>query len=221
MMRAGLTNLLFDLDGTLVDSAPLHARAFRDVLAVEDDAALRHFDYEPLKGLTTREAFGKLGILDEPRLSRCAAAKQQRYRALVRDGALSLLPGARSVLERAAKEEYRSFLVTSGSRESVRMALDTLGIADLFVGVVTSEDVARGKPAPDLYLFCLRSYALDAAASIAIEDARSGVISAQEAGLSVVGVGNPSIAALVSWYFPDLNAFAAALLDTPRTAATR
>jgi HAD superfamily hydrolase (TIGR01509 family) len=218
-MRAGVKNLLFDFDGTLVDSVPLHAHAFCDVLANENSAALTSFNYEPLKGLTTREAFRTLGIVDEPRLSRCVAAKQQSYRNLVRDGALTLLPGARSLLERVAKGGWRSFLVTSGSRESVRVALDTLGIADQFASIVTSEDVARSKPAPDPYLFCLRTYGLDAAASIAVEDAPSGVRSAAGAGLSVAGVGNPRIAALVTWYFRDLEAFAAAILVSPKDAA--
>lgn len=217
-MRVGVKNLLFDFDGTLVDSAPLHARAFCDVLATENSATLASFDYESLKGLTTREAFRALGMVDEPRLSRCVAAKQRSYRKLVQDGALSLLPGARSALERAVNGGWRCFLVTSGSRESVRVALGSFDLADLFAGIVTSEDVARSKPAPDPYLFCLRNYELDAAASIAIEDALSGVRSAYDAGLSVAGVGNPNITALATWYFPDLEAFAAAFLDPPKGA---
>lgn len=211
-MRLGdMHNMLFDFDGTLADSSPLHAQAIRDVLAVERPDLLANFSYEPLKGLTTSEAFRRLGVTDELQLSCCVTAKQQRYRDFVRAGRLALLPGAHATLDAARAGKRRLFLVTSGSSGSVMMALAKLGIVDLFDAIVTSDDVTRGKPAPDAYVFCLRNHGLVAAQSVAIEDATSGVRSARDAGLAVVGVNDPRIAPVVDWFFPDLSVFAAAL----------
>ena len=97
MLHANIYNLLFDFDGTLANSASLHAQAIVDVLTVERPDLLAAFSYEPLKGLTTAEAFRKIGIGEEPQLSRCVITKQQKYRRLVAEGYL-LLFAARAPL---------------------------------------------------------------------------------------------------------------------------
>jgi beta-phosphoglucomutase len=214
MLHANIHNLLFDFDGTLADSVPLHAQAIVDVLTMERPDLLAAFSYEPLKGLTTAEAFRKLGIGEEPQLSRCVITKQQKYRRLVGEGHLLLLPGARFALDVAQANKRSVFLVTSGSTGSVSLALAKLGIADFFEAIVTSDDVPRGKPAPDPYRFCIEKFGLTLAQSIAIEDSPSGVCSARAAGLRVIGVNNPEIRTLVNCFFPDINLFAESLSET-------
>ena len=76
-------NLLFDFDGTLVDSASLHAEAYREALALTGSDEPRVFDYVPLKGFTTRAAFVQLGIVDAAALEACVARKQKLYREAV------------------------------------------------------------------------------------------------------------------------------------------
>ena len=213
MLHANIYNLLFDFDGTLANSASLHARAIVDVLTVERPDLLAAFSYEPLKGLTTAEAFRKVGIGEEPQLSRCVITKQQKYRRLVAEGHLLLLRGARSALEVARANKCRLFLVTSGSAGSISLALAKLSIADFFEEIVTSDDVPRGKPAPDPYRFCIEQFGLTLAQSIAIEDSPSGVCSARAAGLRVIGVNNPEIRTLVNCFFPDINLFAESLSE--------
>ena len=171
------------------------------MLTVERPDLLAAFSYEPLKGLTTAEAFRKVGIGEEPQLSRCVITKQQKYRRLVAEGHLLLLRGARSALDVARANKRRLFLVTSGSAGSISLALAKLGIADFFEGIVTSDDVPRGKPAPDPYRFCIEQFGLTLAQSIAIEDLPSGVCSARAAGLRVIGVNNPEIRTLVDCFF--------------------
>jgi HAD superfamily hydrolase (TIGR01509 family) len=206
-------NFLFDFDGTLADSAPLHAGAFRAALAIEAPAALAGFDYEPLKGLSTREAFERLGVAGTERLLRCVARKRAAYRDAVRAGRLRAFRGARELLAALRRAGARSYLVTSGSSASVALALERLDLAGAFAGIVAGDDAARGKPAPDPYLECIRRYALDAAGSVAVEDAPSGVESARAASLRVIGVHNPAVAPLVDRYFPTLELLAAAIED--------
>ena len=204
-------NFLFDFDGTLADSAPLHAGAYRAALAVEAPAALAGFDYEPLKGLDTREAFQRLGVAGAERLQRCVERKRAAYRAAVRAGRLRACRGARELRAALRHAGVRGYLVTSGSAASVALALEQLQLSGAFAGIITSDDAARGKPAPDPYLECLRRYRLDAADSVAVEDAPSGVEAARAAGLRVIGVHNPAVAPLADRYFPTLDLLAAAI----------
>jgi HAD superfamily hydrolase (TIGR01509 family) len=203
--------LLFDFDGTLIDSSGLHASAFRNALTVERPDLLSGFSYEALKGMTTLEAFQALGVAEKSSLSRCASRKQDIYRTSLAEGALLPLPGSVEVLENASRCGYRCFLVTSGSAASVMLALLVTGLGRFFEGVVTADDVKCGKPAPDPYSVCLKNYGINPDETAAVEDAHAGVASARGAGLSVVGVNNFVIAAEVDIFFPDLMAFGKAL----------
>jgi beta-phosphoglucomutase len=209
-------NFLFDFDGTLANSSPLHERAFRSTLAEAAPRALRRFDYAALKGLSTRASFMRLGVADEALLERCVALKQELYRTAVIRGRLKAFPQARAVLSAVIDHGRRNFLVTSGSAESIRLALAALGLAGLFTGIITGEDTAEGKPAPQPYLACLERFGLQRSDAIAIEDAPSGVTSARTAGLRVMGVHNPAVAKLVDFYYDDLSGLNSALRECGR-----
>ena len=210
---AHFRNFLFDFDGTLVDSGPLHAEAFYDVLRQERPALLSSFSYEPLKGLLTSDAFRRLGIVDETEVRRLSVEKQTRYRDFVNDGRLSALPGARELLRESASEGHRLFLVTSGSGPTVRAALTALDFLDVFEGIVSADDVKMGKPSPDPFLLCLQRHGLAKLESIVFEDAESGVIAARAANLSVAGVNNPQIESIVDGFFSDLTKLHAAIAN--------
>ena len=202
---------LFDFDGTLVDSGPLHDWAFRHVLATAAPEILAGFDYESIKGLTTRGSFVSLGIDDGPTLAWCVAAKQRLYREALRAGRLHAYPGARQMLEMVRAHHAESYVVSSGSADSVRLGLDSCDLRKFFAGIITAEDAPAGKPAPAPYLACLCRFGLEAESAIAIEDAAAGVRSAHAAGLPVIGVHNAAIAAAADRYFPDFAAMSAAL----------
>ena len=204
-------NLLFDFDGTLVDSAPLHEEAFSLTLARRRPDLLDAFDYPALKGLTTAEAFQRIGVVDGDERHSCVQQKQQTYRQFVRQGRLKPFSGVGALFDAARATGCELFLVTSGSAASVHAALGQLDLRKEFRGVVTADDVSGGKPSPDPYLFCLKRFGLSASDSIAIEDASSGVSSARAAGLQVVGVNDPAIEPVVDCFFPDLTHFAQAL----------
>lgn len=209
-------HFLFDFDGTLANSAPWHARAFRKALAEAAPHALRGFDYATLKGFTTRAAFKRLGITDPALLDRCVALKQELYRMAVSRGRLKAFAQARAVLSALVQQGRRNYLVTSGSVASVTLALDALGLAEYFSGTITGDDTAQGKPAPRPYTLCLERFGLRRSDAIAVEDAPSGVASARAAGLRVIGVHDTAIAKLVDFYFDDLAALNGALRECGR-----
>ena len=182
------TTYLFDFDGTLVDSSPLHDWAFREVLIAEWPEALARFDYERMRGRATSEVFLEIGVTDLVERQRLTALKQQRYQQAVREGRLPVMPGASEALAALSQAGRFLYLVTSGSRGSVELALQTTGLAPYFRGVVTASDVELGKPAPDLYLEALRRFGLNPDECLAVEDAPSGADAARAAGIDVVVV---------------------------------
>jgi HAD superfamily hydrolase (TIGR01509 family) len=197
-------SVLFDFDGTLVDSSPLHDAAYREVLARHRPELLPHFRYDSVKGRATSDALAALGVR-EAELAFLTAAKQQAYRDML--FRLELLPGAREVLDALHATGSAMFLVTSGSRASVVPALQATGIEPFFRGVTTGDDVLAGKPAPEPYRCCLRRHGLRPHRCVAVEDSMNGVVSARKAGLSVIGVHDPDIAPWVDEFFPSLPDF--------------
>jgi HAD superfamily hydrolase (TIGR01509 family) len=201
-------NFLFDFDGTLVDTTPLHAEAYRAVLAERRPDLLSGFDYHALKGKTTRAGYASLGVA-EADLDDFTAAKQALFRAAVAAGRMPIMPGAVDLLRTLAGIGKVLFLVTSGSFGSVSAALRASALTDLFTGIITAEDVARGKPAPDPFLLCLERFKLNTAESVVIEDALSGVQSGHAAGLPVIAVHDRSLDGEADMFFPDLIALRA------------
>jgi beta-phosphoglucomutase len=207
MLLSLKSNVLFDFDGTLANSAGLHDGAFRAVITRFMPGMLKEYDYGKITGKTTREAFIELGVRHSKDLETVTLAKQRLYIDEVRKGRLDLLPGARTLLTTLTEKGFDLYLVTSGSNGSIKPALRSTGIARFFKGIVTAADVSRGKPSPAPYVHCLNRFGLDARSSIAIEDAVSGVIAAKNAGLPVIGVNDGKIASFVDAFFSSLAEF--------------
>ena len=181
-------NVLFDLDGTLIDSSPAHARAFVETLSACYPALARDFEYAKYAGLPTRAVFRALGLADDPVLLALVQRKQRLYREALDRGEVNIFDGAVALLERFVENGRKLFLVTGASRLSAQHILEAKKISGHFTGIVAAEDTQRGKPWPDPYLFALKTHDLDRAESIAIEDGENGVEAARTAGLEVVTV---------------------------------
>jgi HAD superfamily hydrolase (TIGR01509 family) len=205
-------HFLLDFDGTLVDSTPLHSKAFRTVLEERAPSLVPTFDYDRVRGRTTRDVLAELGIVDAKTLADLTAAKQARYRAAVAAGELRPMAGARDLLAWLCNRGHALYLVTGGSRGSVEQALAVSGLTRFFSGLSTGDEVARGKGAPDLYLACLARFNLAAEDCLAVEDAASGVAACRGAGIAVAGVFDPAIRELADCWYPDLIALHSALV---------
>lgn len=195
--------MLFDFDGTIVDSSPLHDRAYRRALRDFRPELEAGFVYDRVRGRETRAVFEDMGLTAEE-AEAATETKRTAYRDAVAAGELGFMPGAAECLEELAALGVPLYLATSGSRGSVSAALAAMGIAERFLGVVTASEVAHGKPAPDLFLKVIADYALDAASCIVVEDAVSGVEAARAAGLQVIGVFEDEVAAIGDLFLTDL-----------------
>ncbi len=137
-------------------------------------------------------------------MARLTAFKQGLFRDMVKGGELGPIPGARELLSLLREADHLLLLVTSGSLASVTMTLEATGLAGSFAGIITSDDVRRGKPDPAPFLTCLTRFAIAPTSALAVEDAPSGIASARAAGLPVIGVNNQAAASLADLYFSGL-----------------
>jgi beta-phosphoglucomutase len=184
---ARLRALIFDMDGTLADTDPVHIRAFVDFLApfgiTVDDEVYR----TRITGRTNDRIFADLlpdRSADERR--RLSEEKEALFRRMSPD--LAPLAGLVDLLDWAEARGLRIALVTNGPRANVVHTLDVLGIAERFAVTVAGEDVARGKPDPLPYRTALERLGLAPDEAIAFEDSPAGLKAAKAADLVTVGV---------------------------------
>ena len=183
--------VLWDMDGTLIDSEEFHWISWRDTLANE--------------GITiTREqflaSFGQrndsiiprwLGAAATPeRIERISRAKEEQYRDLVRIEGMSPEPGVATWLHRLHKEGWLQAIASAAPRANIDAVLEALSATHIFQGIVSADDVHRGKPDPEVYLMAASRVGVPPDKCIVVEDAVAGVQGARSAGMKSIGVSH-------------------------------
>jgi HAD superfamily hydrolase (TIGR01509 family) len=183
MLRA----LIFDMDGTLVHSDPMHLRAFAEILGPEGITIDEDLYRSSIIGHTNESIFATL-LPDLPVSEHEAFA--DRKEAAFRRLALELEPvaGLADLLDWAEKRDIKVALVTNAPILNATHMLDVLGLTERFEVKITIDQVARGKPDPLPYLTALDRLGIGAAEAIAFEDSPSGMKAAKGAGLFSFGV---------------------------------
>lgn len=208
---------IFDLDGVLVDSAKAHFAAWQR-LAHDLGIEFTSHDNEALKGLDrmaslrTILALGSQNLADDE-LAALAERKNLDYLDFVNQmSAADQLPGAETLV-RSAKARGLSCAVASASRNAP-VLLERVGLLSLFDHVADAGSVARGKPAPDIFLNCSTALGVAPAECLAFEDAAAGIAAIRAAGMFAVGIGDPQILKDARITFRDTSAVdLEALLD--------
>jgi beta-phosphoglucomutase len=180
--------VLWDLDGTLIDSEQYHWLAWRDTMAAEG-VALTHDQFLETFGLRNDAIVPRwIPGASTERVQRIANAKEQLYRRLVREGGLEPLPGAAEWTQRLADEGWRQAIASSAPRENIEAVLAVVGLGSDFQAVVSAEDVTLGKPDPQVFLTAAARLGSPPAQSIVVEDAAAGIEAARRAGMRSIGV---------------------------------
>jgi len=182
--------VLWDLDGTLVDSEEYHWRAWKETLE-EAGIAITHQDFLSSFGQRNDAILAKwLGKnAAAGKIEQIGNDKEERYRELVRHEGLLPLPGAAEWVERLHHEGWQQAIASSAPRSNVETVLDALRLRPWFQAAVAAEDVREGKPAPDVFLAAAARLATEPHGCVVVEDARAGIAAAQRAGMRSIGVG--------------------------------
>lgn len=180
--------LLFDIDGTLADTDPLHLEAFNRTFARFG----HHFDKASFALELQGRANAAIASRFMPQLSPAEGwavmlEKEATFRDLARTE-IHAVPGLFELLDLADTAGLPMAAVTNAPRANAELVLDGLGIRQRFRAVVIAEELAHGKPHPLPYLEGLRLLGARASASVAFEDSRTGIKSAVSAGLATVGM---------------------------------
>jgi HAD superfamily hydrolase (TIGR01509 family) len=181
--------VLWDLDGTLVDSAGFHWQAWRDVMA-EEGRPVTHEQFVQSFGKRNDLILsGWLGADADPgRMRRLSEEKESRFRALVRAHGIEPLPGVREWVTRLRAEGWRQAIATSAPRLNLETLVDAMRMRHLFGADVAAEDVTHGKPDPEVFLLAASRLGAEPHGSIVVEDASIGIEAGKRAGMRTVGV---------------------------------
>jgi HAD superfamily hydrolase (TIGR01509 family) len=182
--------VVFDLDGVLLDSEHVWDEARRE-LAEERGVRWPERASRDMMGMSSPEwsryMRDVVGVADEPD---DISAEVVRRLEMIYRRELPLLPGAAEAVERLA-ELWPLGLASSSNREIIDLALSLSGLERFFRATVSSEEVPRGKPAPDVYLEAARRVGVAPDRCAAVEDSENGIGSAKAAGMRVVAIPNP------------------------------
>jgi HAD superfamily hydrolase (TIGR01509 family) len=182
--------VIFDLDGVLVDSERRWNGA-KEALVREAGGRWRDEAPRRMMGMSAPE--WAVYRRDELAVPMDADAIDREVVRRMEDGyreSLPLLPGAEQAV-RSLAERWPLGLASSANREVIDLVLELAGFGDAFQATVSSEEVDRGKPAPDVYLEAARRLEVTPADCVAIEDSSSGLRAADAAGMAVIAVPNP------------------------------
>lgn len=212
--------LLFDLDGTLVNSDPLHYHAYRDVMA-RHGVAIDHHQYDTqMSGrpnallvaelLPAYSADAQASVIDE---------KEARFRELATT--LGPTPGLLELLDWSHEKQLKCALVTNAPRDNADFSLRALGLQGVFAETLAGDEVPRGKPDPFPYREALRRLGVQARHALVFEDSPAGIQAAAAARVNtIVGLSTTQSArqlreAGAQYVFPDFTEAALwALLET-------
>jgi HAD superfamily hydrolase (TIGR01509 family) len=194
--------VVFDMDGVIVDSEHVWNEA-RETLARKRGGRWHERAQRDMMGMSSLEwslyMRDVIGLEEPP--EEISAEVVRRLDAIYREE-LPLLEGAVDAVRRLA-DRWPLGLASSSNRELIDLVLDLAELAPYFRATVSSEEVPRGKPSPDVYLEAARRLGVEATRCAAVEDSHNGIRSAKAAGMRVIAIPNPH-------YPPDDDALAEA-----------
>lgn len=189
MPDSSIEAVVFDLDGVIVDSEHVWDAA-REALARERGGRWHEDAQRDMMGMSSvewsRYMHDVIGLADPP--EEISAEVVRRLESTYREE-LPLVAGAAEAVARLA-ERWPLAVASSSNRPIIDLVLGLSGLHRFFQATVSSEEVPRGKPAPDVYLEAARRLGVDPERCAAVEDSRNGILSARAAGMRVVAIPN-------------------------------
>jgi HAD superfamily hydrolase (TIGR01509 family) len=188
---AGFDAVIFDCDGTLVDSMPAHFEAWCEALALYGAGGIFKEDvFFAMGGRPTLDIVVELNDEYDLKLDPAAVALAKRAAFLKRLNTITLIEEVANFAE-SLRGKVPMAIATGGTRMVIEKTLQVVGISDWFEEVVTADDVVDGKPAPDIFLKAAKLLGITPTRCLALEDAPAGILAAQRAGMQVIAIPSP------------------------------
>jgi beta-phosphoglucomutase len=181
--------VLWDVDGTMIDSSEYHWLSWREALANEN-YPLRREQFNATFGQRNDEILRGYfsDHIGAGEIARIGEAKESAYRALVRSRGIELLPGVSRWLENLRASGWQQAMASSAPRLNLEAIIEALDLSSYFDAIVSAEDVTRGKPDPQVFLVAAGKLDLAPSSCVVIEDAPAGIEAGRRAGMKVIGV---------------------------------
>jgi beta-phosphoglucomutase len=189
MPAANLCGVIWDVDGTLVDTAELHFAAWK-TLAAELGHPFTRADFAATFGQRNPEIIRKLfgTRYSDAEIAALGDRKEDLYKAAAREQGVSLLPGARALLEGLHAAGFLQAIGSSAPRGNLDLILGLTQTARFFQAVVSMEDTQRGKPDPQVFEVAATRLGVAPAHALVLEDAVAGVQAAKAGGMKCIAV---------------------------------
>ena len=183
--------VLWDMDGTLIDSEEFHWISWRNTLAMEG-ITITHERFLSSFGQRDDSIIPEwLGAAATPeRIERIANTKEELYRRLIPRDGISPLPGVTRWIHQLHKDGWRQAIASAAPRDNIEVVLEALSATHIFQAIVSAEDVHRGKPDPEVYLIAAARLEVPPERCIVVEDAVAGVQGARSAGMKSIGISH-------------------------------
>lgn len=183
--------VLWDMDGTLINSEELHWISWQTTMKNEGIVLMRDQFLDTFGQRNDTILTKWLGPAATPEaIQRIGNAKEELYRHLVRRNGISPEPGVATWLRRLHKQGWQQAIASAAPRANIDAILEALGVANIFQGIVSAEDVHRGKPDPEVYLLAASRVGVPPQRCIVVEDAVAGIEGARRAGMHSIGVNH-------------------------------
>lgn len=190
---SGFDAVIFDCDGTLVDSMPAHFEAWCDALSLYGAGGIFKEDvFLAMGGRPTRDIVVEINDEYDLHLDPEAVAFAKREAFLKRLHTMTLIDEVAAYAE-SLRGKVPMAIASGGSRMVVEKTLHVVGVSDWFDEVVTADDVAEGKPSPDVFLKAAQLLGVMPSKCLVLEDAPSGILAAQRAGMEVIAIPSPLV----------------------------
>lgn len=190
-MTPAVSAIVFDFDGVLADSEPIHLRVYQEILAPVGVTLTKEEYCARYLGFDDEGAFRQMGsdyglLMGDEEIELLMTAKTERFQALV-SGTNVLYPDAAACV-RALGARWPLGIASGALRHEIELMLEGAGLGRAFRFIVAAGETERTKPAPDPYLHAARLHGVPPQQCLAIEDSRWGLLSAREAGMRTVAV---------------------------------
>ena len=180
-----IKGVVFDMDGVLVDTSPCHSKAYEQLWY---SLSISGPKYKTIAGRSTKEVVAEYAPhLDLEQQKNAIVFKQLAALELLKTTDISFMDTV-TALAKLSANKIPMVVATSASKASAELALENAGLATFFSHIITSEDVERSKPAPDLFLAAIDALGVPPAEVVIIEDSHSGILAALASGAYTVAV---------------------------------